>query len=320
MLRRFKQRLDRWAIQVGAATLPSPMPRPDQAPEIETIIRNNSFLVPSHSSVPAVILEEGPQHRLSFRFPSQVETPFPENNVARGWLVPSGRNWKGKPLVLLVHGWNAELHYRHVLPRVARKLANKGMNAAAIELPFHSHRRPAPPAVVRNFISDDIPMMLQATRQAIADLNLFLRWAREQGCPSVALWGFSLGGWLAGLHACVSDAQDAAVLTTPVPDMDEAIRTLLFCAPIRAALRTVSVDLTWLNLTSRTPVIPASRVLLHQADYDAFVSPEGYQALADAWGGIARKRDLQSHISILVSRKSNRSCIDWLARELGAAY
>src|SRR5437667_417504 len=74
-----------------------------------------------------------------------------------------------------------------------------GINTARIELPYHAHRKPSPGI---NFISVDLPQMIEATRQAISDTRALLGWLREQGCPSVGVWGISLGAWIGGLVAC----------------------------------------------------------------------------------------------------------------------
>src|SRR5262249_18113798 len=146
-------------------------------------------------------------------------TPFVRNNFVHGRLFPTDSEWRKKPAVLLAHGWNSEMHYLSVLPSVAHRLNRRGLNALLMELPFHLQRRPGRDEAMTNFISENIPRMLEATAQAVADLNGTLHWLKNQGCPSTALWGFSLGGWLVGQHICASAAQDLAILATPVMDL-----------------------------------------------------------------------------------------------------
>jgi dienelactone hydrolase len=53
--------------------------------------------------------------------------------------------------------------------------------------------------------------MAEATAQAVAEIRALAEWLLEEGCPTVALWGVSMGGWFAGLTVC-HDAGLAAVV------------------------------------------------------------------------------------------------------------
>ena len=312
MFKGLKQRLDQFAINLACRTLPPPRPRPNQIEEAREILGAPDFL---RSPEVAAQLQFGDEHQ--FTFPSAVALPWKAVNVVNGALYRASGDWRRKPIVLLVHGWNAELQYRHELPLIARWLARRGVNGAALQLPFHGPRKPREPGSIRNFISDDIPMMLRATGQALADLHSFLLWAKNEGCSGTALWGFSFGAWLAGLHACTSDLQDCAVLTTPVSDMEEAISTLPFCEPIRQALRGATLDFSKLNLTSHSPKIAPERVLIVQSDYDIFVSGQSLDRLRSAWRGVQLWNVPHSHISVLLSwatlRRTGRWCVDQLS-------
>src|SRR5262249_25395043 len=141
-----------------------------------------------------------------------IATAWEETNTAHGILFQCGENWHAKPTVILVHGWNAEYSYRLQFPRLAKKLCKLGVNTAMLELPFHLQRRPHRDDAVCDFISGDVGAMLQATQQSLSDIRALGRWLREQGNPSVGLWGFSLGAWLAGLLICTSEQFDFAAL------------------------------------------------------------------------------------------------------------
>ena len=230
-MRLLKQQIDRWAIRAAAKSLPRLAPRPDQAAEVTALLARPDLFQPPESTPAATLRPDG-----LFEFPSSVRTPFPRNNVVHGRIFPVARDWRSRPSVVMVHGWNAEVHYTAVLPKVARALNRRGLNGVSMELPYHLQRRPVQGEQISNFISEDIPRMLEATTQAVADLNGLIHWLKGQGSPAVASWGFSLGGWLAGLHLSASPAQDAAVLLTPVSNLERAVRQLEFCHPIRAAL------------------------------------------------------------------------------------
>jgi dienelactone hydrolase len=244
-----------------------------------------------------------------FDFPSAVNTGSAELDTVRGKVFRVGPE---RPTVILVHGWNAELHYLYGLPRVASSLNARGFNAILIELPYHLRRRPARPARTRDFISDDLKAMLEATRQAIADFEGLARWARAEGSSQVALWGFSLGGWLAGLHVTQSSSLDAAVLTTPISALKRAIETLPFCFPVREALAENPLPLERLDLFAHRPRIGTEKILVVEANYDEFVPSDTYRRLAAEWGLSSWQKVAQSHISILLSRRAMARTMDWL--------
>jgi alpha-beta hydrolase superfamily lysophospholipase len=196
-------------------------------------------------------------------------------------------------------------------------LNHRGLNAILFELPYHLRRRPKAPAAVRDFISDNLAGMLMATRQAIADIEAIALWRRAEGSNGVAVWGFSLGAWLAGLHLTQSTTPAAAVLTTPVSDMKLAIETLPFCFPVRAALELTVAPVERLNLTAHRPRIAAGKILMTEALYDEFVPSITLATLAREWKLPAWQKLPQSHISILLSRRSMGLAMDWLRENLG---
>ena len=252
----------------------------------------------------------------SFQFASQIPTAASRNDTVHGRLFLCGELWATRPLVILVHGWNAELHYLYIMPGIARALNRKGLNVALIELPYHLQRRPHEKNGMRDFISDDLPGMLLATRQAISDIHSLGRWAQAQGCKNVGVWGFSLGAWLAGLYLCQNALPAAAVLTTPISNLARGIEELSFCHPIRSSCSGSEIDLRPLNLTQHQPLIPPAAIQLVESSYDLFVPSETYAHLAATWNLPGWEKQPQGHISVLTSRKAMKQSIDWLATHL----
>jgi dienelactone hydrolase len=311
MFKGFKQWLDRWSIKAASGSLRPGAARPCQIEETNRLLRTPELLAPPDQAAQLEFSDE-----LNFTFRSTAKGHAARCDLVHGKLYRAGKSWQSKPLVVVVHGWNAELHYLYLCPRVARALNKRGLNAALIELPFHLHRRPRRTEAMCDFISDDLPGMLNATRQTLADFHALVRWAKGQGCPSVGLWGFSLGAWLAGLYICTTSLADAAALTTPVSNLERAIRELAFCHPVRAALAAGPVHLRLLNLTEYRPKIPAEKILVTESRYDCFVPPETYGELAAAWELGGWSKVPQSHISILCSPKATREIARWLVNAL----
>jgi pimeloyl-ACP methyl ester carboxylesterase len=306
---RLKQRIDQAAIDMAAKSLPPGLADPVKTRIAAEIMAQPDFLTPSDKMARLALGDKN-----SFRFDSLTPCANSRNDIVHGRIFKAGDAWATRPFVILIHGWNAELHYLYGLPFVARALNRRKINAALIELPFHLHRRPLEQDCMRDFISDDVPGMLGATRQAIADIHSLGLWARAQGCPSIGVWGFSLGAWLAGLYICHSDLPKAAVLTTPVSNLERGVSELSFCHPIRSSLDGASLDLSRLNLTSHRPKCAA--VQLVQSEYDLFVPPETYRDLARAWNLPGWEIQPHGHITILASPKATRKSIQFFQDKL----
>jgi pimeloyl-ACP methyl ester carboxylesterase len=289
--------LDRCAIRSACRSVRSGNIEASEIDRAEAMLADDGFF-------PAAVL---PRDELAFRgthqftFQSRVTTPWPENNVVHGKLYRAGTDWAGKPSVLLVHGWNGELGYYYQFPFIARLLNRSGLNAAMIELPYHARRRPTGNGAINNFISHDLIRMLEATQQAIADLRAVLAWLRAQGSPLVGMWGVSLGAWLTGLVTALDPAVRLAVFMSPLVSLDEAIRELPFCEPIRNSLGGRAFDLRKLNLVSHRPHCAPQGVLIMESLQDLFAPPETVERVWKAWGEPDIWRLRHGHISILAS-------------------
>ena len=305
-----KQAIDRAAINAAAKSLPAGVPSAARVEKACELLSRGDLLEPAGE---IARLDRGADGR--FQFQSAFQSGIEKNDLAHGRLFLRGEDWATRPMVILVHGWNAELHYLYVLPLAARALNRRGLNAVLMELPFHLHRRPRAGSM-RDFISDDLPGMIDATRQSITDIDSLARWAKAQGCPKIAVWGFSLGAWLAGLYVCKSAVCSAAVLTTPISNMAAAVRDLEFCHPIRTCLDGSKLDLTRLNLTEHRPRISPNAIQVMQSDYDLFAPVKEYEELARAWDLSGWEKVPQGHISVLISRRAMNRSIEWLGRRL----
>lgn len=253
-----------------------------------------------------------------FRFPSPVPSAWPENNVIFGHLhrVPYPVPGEGRgPVVLLIHGWNGEQGYRHLFPLLARRFRRLGLAVAMIELPYHGSRKPRT-GHLRNFLSGDIAHMMEATRQAIADIRATIQWLRSEGYGPVGLWGVSLGAWLGGLVACIEKNVQAAVLVTPVPRLDQAIETLEFCRHIRASMTGRDISAADLNLTAHRPRLAPEDILIVESLYDLFAPAESVEELWRAWSRPEIWRVRHGHISVLLSYPIMVQTGRWLSRHL----
>jgi hypothetical protein len=249
-----------------------------------------------------------------FTFASALKTPWLENNLVHGRLFRCVKHWRDQPVVILLHGWNAEAGYRVLFPYLARRLVRAGVNVAMIELPYHCQRKPRGTDAVRNFLSDDLESVVEATRQSIADIRAMLAWLTAQGCPRVGLWGISLGAWLSGLVACADARTSFGVLMTPVSRMDRVIAELDFCKPIRRRLNGTSIRLDRLNLVAHRPRPFPDDLLIIQSAHDLFAPAETVEELWCAWNKPEMWRVMHGHISILMSAPMMERTVNWVAR------
>ena len=190
--------IDRLVINLAAARLTKEPDFAAHAELAEALLESKVFFGSEVVGVPDLrftSLED-------FEFASPFESPWTSNNTVRGKLFPAGADWRSKPSVILIHGYNADPAYRGVMRGWANRLAMRGVNGVLMELPFHLGRRPRGREDVRDFLSCDLLAITQATHQSLLDLRALIAWLKANGAPKVGLWGNSLGGWLEGLLVC----------------------------------------------------------------------------------------------------------------------
>ena len=299
--------IDRLVINLAAARLTKEPDFAAHAELAEALLESKVFFGSEVVGVPDLrftSLED-------FEFASPFESPWTSNNTVRGKLFPAGADWRSKPSVILIHGYNADPAYRGVMRGWANRLAMRGVNGVLMELPFHLGRRPRGREDVRDFLSCDLLAIAQATHQSLLDLRALIAWLKANGAPKVGLWGNSLGGWLEGLLVCHSDAVDCAAFLTPVSRMDRALVEIDFAALVRRAVEENEFDVSRLNLEIYKPRLPAEQMLLVVGRDDQFVPLETMQHLSEIWGGVETAVLPHGHISILMSEEAADRTANW---------
>ncbi len=257
------------------------------------------------------------RHR-EFVFASPIVSPWPHNNRVHGKLYRAGAAWEKRSAVVLLHGWNAEAGYRTLFPHLARRLNRRGINAAMIELPYHSQRKPRGGATVRNFLSSDLAAVVAATRQALADVRALVAWLADQGCTRIGLWGISLGAWLGGLVTCHDRRVTCAVLMTPVARIDRVVAEAHFCEVLRHQFAGTAPELARLNLVTHRPHPPPRDLLIVAGQHDLFAPTETIEELWETWGRPDYWRLTHGHISTMMSLPVMERTCRWMAGRLEA--
>ena len=309
MITYFQQSLDRICIAAATASVRSGWKQPGQDERAHALLARPDFLTPKVSAAQLTF-----ESKSRFTFPSVVRHRW-DTPTAPGRLQRAGADWKSKPAVILLHGWNGEMGYYFSFPWIERGLAARGINALGFELPFHGRRRPKGAGEIHNLISDDVETMVEGMRHCVADALSLRLWLMEQGCPSVSLWGYSLGGWLAGLLACHPDRLfETAVLMNPVSDMEVALNTLPFGAPAREGMRENPLNLASLNLINHRPTV--NRTLILAGQRDLFVPADSLNKLAAAWPNSDIWRLRHSHISSCFGFTTLWRAVRWVKTQL----
>ena len=252
--------------------------------------------VPTDSQ-PALVEFEGPLH---FRFPTPQPCEFPENNVVHGRLYRCGEQWRERPVIVLLPGYNDSASYDLRFPLIARCCNRVGLNVATLVLPYHFQR--CPPQLAE-FDTGDCLFWAQRTAQGIAEIRALTGWLLREGCPAVALWGYSMGAGEAGLTVCHDARLAAVVMACPRVCFRPAVEQLAVRPHIRRRLQTVRglcepLNLTPMNLKLIRPAIPRERILLIEGIYDSLCSKDDIEDVWQSWGQPETWRLPHGHVGI----------------------
>jgi acetyl esterase/lipase len=277
---------------------------------------------------PDFIPVESPPARLeftdaqNFRFPTPRPGEFAENNVVYGRLYRWAERWQKRPVIILLHGAGGDPDYHFKFPLIARHCNRAGFNAATLMSPFQFQRRPRQLEGRLNW--PDYRLMAEIDyAQAIAEIRALTGWLLAEGCPTVALWGNSYGGALAGLTACFDARLSAAVLVAPGLDLNvflsaakQIIWPRLRAELLRQQPACEALNRTALNLTTTRPCIPKENILLIEAIHDLFVDRKSMEALWHAWGQPDIWRLPHGHVSKALLPGLTGRVLRWLAPRL----
>ncbi len=255
--------------------------------------------------------------RLHFHFPTPRPCDFAENNIVPGRLYRCAGRWQERPVVILLHGGGDFLNHRYRFPWMVPACNRAGFNVATVVAPWHFQRRP------RRLVEWNQLRTAQAFAQSVAEIRALTDWLLGEGCPSVALWGISLGGWSAGLTVCRDTHLAAVVLNVPGVRMDYKFSRAerVIWPRVRKVLRSLSpahvaMNQTPLNLTLSRPVISGKNILLIEGQHDLFVEPEAIEELWQKWERPEIWRLPHGHVSWMFAPGVTGRVLRWLAPRL----
>lgn len=279
---------------------------------------NGPNFIPAQSE-PAQIEFDADEPESHFHFPTPRPSEFAENNIVYGQLYRCAKSWREKPTVILLHGWNSGLSYRVRFPWTARRCNREGYNAAFVVLPDNLQRRPR--LATGGF---DCLRIAERTSQAVAEIRALCGWFLDQGCPAVALWGSSYGGWLAGLTACHDPRLAAAVMVVPGVRSNRSRVDLVLWPGVRKTMLNQHMavqKMEALNLLSQMPAIAKENILLIEAIYDLLAPRAAIDELWEKWDRPGIWRLPHGHFSfslIGAPRLMANQVLKWLAPRLAS--
>jgi hypothetical protein len=130
------------------------------------------------------------------KFPSALETPYPENNTVWGRFFGAD---KGLAVIVLPQ-WNCKWDGQVGL---CEALQRAGITSLKLSLPYHHHRKPEDLERAEYLVSSNIGRTLTAIRQAVLDTRRAADWLIKQGYRRIGIVGTSVGsciGFLAFAH------------------------------------------------------------------------------------------------------------------------
>jgi pimeloyl-ACP methyl ester carboxylesterase len=256
---------------------------------------------------------------IHFKFPSPRPCEFAENNIVHGRLYRRTKDWQKFPTLILLHGGRDFFNHRYRFPLMVPAIQRAGFNALTLVAPYHFQRR------VRRIDWDHL-RSAEPLGQAIAEIRALTGWLLDQGCPSVALLGISLGGWLAGLTATRDTRLKAIILVAPrvrsnygVMRGEHVLWTAVRKALARRKPALEAWDKTPTNLTLSEPVIPKENILFIQGCHDLFATPEYTGELWQKWDQPEIWRLPHGHFSLMFVPGLTRRVLRWLEPRLNNA-
>jgi pimeloyl-ACP methyl ester carboxylesterase len=222
-------------------------------------------------------------------------------------------------VILLLHGAGGFPDYQFRFPLIARLCNREGFNAASFVAPYHFQRRPCQ----RRALNPDCLLLAEATAQAIAEVRALTGWLLGEGFPAVALWGFSMGAWHAGMAVCRDARFAAVVLAMPQAPLNPWIEQRAVWPGIRGRLHRVCgvwemLNRTAMNLTLEQPAIPKDNTLLIEGIHDLLVPKEDIENFWQAWQRPEIWRLRHGHASLMAAPGLSACVLRWLSPRLNA--
>jgi dienelactone hydrolase len=234
-------------------------------------------------------LRETPRYAVSaVRFASPIASPDPENNTVHAeYFRPKGEG--RRPAVVVLHILGADFALSRYL---AARLADRGVAALFVKLPYYGERRPAGGA--KRFLSSDINRSITSMRQGVCDVRRAAAWlaSRPEVDPGkLGVTGISLGGIVSSLAAAMDPTLNRAAFLLAGGGLADILWEMPEAARYRAvwsAMGRTKADLVALTAPfdplTYAQRLKGKRLLMIAGTVDEVIPPSAARALWEAAG------------------------------------
>lgn len=226
----------------------------------------------------------------AIEFPSPLVTPDAENNTVHAdYFLPRAEG--RRPAVVVLHILGADFALSRYL---AARLADRGVAALFVKLPYYGERRPA--GGRQRFLSADLGRSVTSMRQGVLDVRRAAAWLADR--PEVddarlGVTGISLGGIVSALAASVDPRLNRAGLLLagggladilwemPEPEAIRYRAAWIESGRTRADLEALVAPLDPLTYADR---LVGKRLLMIAGNSDEVIPPRAVRALWERAG------------------------------------
>jgi len=257
-----------------------------------------------------------------FAFRSETESAYSENNIVRGSIFEAraSRGGAAAPCLILMHGWREPGVYTPYHWLLAFFLARCGVNCVLTTLPYHGMRKPKGAYDGDLMLCGDMEQTVESFRQAVGDIRSLVTWARARFSGPLGVGGFSLGGFITGIVACVESRIDFAMPIIASGNLTKGMWDKPLIKQLRSDLDTVGVSESALSENWRvimpinfTPKLAPGNIQLIAGLYDILIPTQNVEDLYEKWNRPRLKWLPCGHVSIgLCPRALMRSILDFI--------
>ena len=214
----------------------------------------------------------------TLRFPSPIDSPFPENNIVHAvYYRPIGKGPFPTTIVLDITGGDQSL-----TRMISTYMARNGVGALFMQMAYYGPRRPSGTSM--KLMSTNLLRTLPGIRQTVLDIRTARAWlaSREEvDQHRIGVMGTSLGSLFTALAGAIEPRFDRIAVLLGGGGMVEGFHAHPQAKPVFSALANYGLDkdtiafllapydpLTWANR------LKGRRVLMLEAANDEIISPE----------------------------------------------
>ncbi|CAN5705114.1 hypothetical protein BH23PLA1_BH23PLA1_19730 [soil metagenome] len=236
-------------------------------------------------------LRTTPKYKVSaLRFPSPIPSPDPVNNTVHAEYFQPEEDEGKRPAVVVLHILGADFALSRF---IAARLADNGVAALFVKLPYYGERRPEASA---RFLSADIDRSVLAMRQGVCDIRRAVAWLADRpevDSEALGITGISLGG----IVGAVASAADPRLKNAALLLAGGGLADILWDMPEREArfykqqwidsgrtkddLKTLTQPFDPLTYADR---LRGKRVLMIAGNTDEVIPPSATESLWEAAG------------------------------------